>query len=76
MPTAVLGGTAAASGIALINSVGNLGGFGGPYLVGLVKSATGDFTTPLLVLAAIVAAGGILAILLPITRLPSTSDST
>jgi MFS family permease len=42
MPAALLGGTAAAAGIAMINSIGNLGGFGGPYLVGLVKDATGS----------------------------------
>ncbi len=37
LPTAMLSGTAAAGGIALINSVGNLGGFLGPYMFGLVK---------------------------------------
>jgi MFS family permease len=40
MATASLGGTAAAGGIALINSVANLGGFFGPYLVGLIKDHT------------------------------------
>jgi MFS family permease len=40
MVTSSLGGTAAAGGIALINSVGNLGGFFGPYLVGLIKDHT------------------------------------
>ena len=34
MPAALLSGTAAAAGIALVNSIGNLGGFVGPYLVG------------------------------------------
>jgi hypothetical protein len=37
MPAALLGGTAAAAGIAQINSIGNLGGFVGPHLVGLMK---------------------------------------
>ena len=37
MPAALLSGTAAAAGIALINSIGNLGGFVGPYLVGLLE---------------------------------------
>jgi ACS family tartrate transporter-like MFS transporter len=37
-PTAWLSGTAAASGIALINSIGNLAGFGGRYLIGWVGS--------------------------------------
>ncbi len=43
LPTAMLSGTAAAGGIALINSVGNLGGFVGPYAMGLVRDATGNF---------------------------------
>jgi D-galactonate transporter len=41
--TASLGGTAAAAGIAWINSVGNLGGFVGPTVVGYIKQATGDY---------------------------------
>jgi MFS transporter, ACS family, tartrate transporter len=41
LPTAMLSGIAAAGGIALINSVGNLGGFVGPYMFGLIKDAMG-----------------------------------
>jgi MFS transporter, ACS family, tartrate transporter len=41
LPTAMLSGAAAAGGIALINAVGNLGGFLGPYMFGLIKDATG-----------------------------------
>jgi cyanate permease len=51
LPTAWLSGTAAAGAIALINSIGNLAGFGGPYLIGWVKEATGQTSTGLLVLA-------------------------
>ena len=51
LPTAFLSGTAAAGAIALINSIGNLAGFGGPYLVGWVKESTGSTTWGLLVLA-------------------------
>ncbi|WP_081685540.1 MFS transporter [Candidatus Solirubrobacter pratensis] len=61
MPAALLGGTAAAAGIAMINSIGNLGGFGGPYLVGLVKDATGSTDGGLLTLAAILAIGSVVA---------------
>jgi hypothetical protein len=39
LPTAMLSGTAAAAAIALINSVGNIGGFVGPYVVGWLKGA-------------------------------------
>jgi ACS family tartrate transporter-like MFS transporter len=52
MPPIFLSGTAAAGGIALINSTGNLGGFAGPYIVGLVKTATKSYTSGILALAA------------------------
>jgi MFS transporter, ACS family, tartrate transporter len=61
MPAALLSGTAAAAGIALINSIGNLGGFVGPYLVGLVQDATGSTDGGLLALAAILVGGALLA---------------
>ena len=44
LPTAMLSGTAAAGGIAMINAVGNLGGFLGPYMVGFIKDITGSFS--------------------------------
>jgi nitrate/nitrite transporter NarK len=48
----MLSGSAAAGGIALINALGNLGGFFGPYLFGLIRDATGgSFTYGLMVLA-------------------------
>jgi MFS transporter, ACS family, tartrate transporter len=57
LPTAFLRGTAAAGGIALVNSIGNLGGFVGPFLVGWIRDATGGFTAGLLTLAAILVIG-------------------
>jgi MFS transporter, ACS family, tartrate transporter len=52
LPTAMLSGTAAAGGIALINALGNLGGFFGPFLFGLIKDATGgSFAIALVTLA-------------------------
>jgi nitrate/nitrite transporter NarK len=51
LPSMFLTGSAAAGGIALINSVGNLGGFAGPYIMGWVKDATGSFKAGLYVLA-------------------------
>jgi MFS transporter, ACS family, tartrate transporter len=47
----ILTGTAAASGIAWINSVGNLGGFFGPTIVGWTKDYTGSFASGLYALA-------------------------
>jgi len=55
MTTAVLTGPAAAAGIALINSLGNLGGFAGPYVMGFVKARTGDFTGAFLCIAGLMA---------------------
>lgn len=50
LPAGFLAGTAAAGAIGLINSVGNLGGFVGPYLVGWLRQASGDFAAGLVVL--------------------------
>ena len=63
LPTAWLSGTAAAGAIALINSIGNLAGFGGPYLIGWVKEATGSTSTGLLVLSLLPLLGGLLVFL-------------
>lgn len=51
LPTAFLSGAACAGGIAVINSIGNLAGFAGPFVMGWVKDQTGSFTYGLLGLA-------------------------
>jgi D-galactonate transporter len=51
MPNMLLAGSAAAGGIALINSLGNLSGFVGPYLVGWLKDVTGTTSTGLYAVA-------------------------
>lgn len=56
-----LSGTGAAGGIALINSIGNLGGFAGPTLMGLFRGWTGSFQAGFLALGAMIFAGGLLA---------------
>ena len=58
LPTAILTCTGAAAGLALINSIGNCGGFVGPVIVGHLKVATGDFTAALLFLAGALALAG------------------
>lgn len=63
LPTAFLSGQAAAGGIALINSVGNLGGFVGPYLVGLVRGDSTSFLGALALLAGFLVLTGVLALL-------------
>ncbi len=62
IPTAMLRGTAAAGGIALVNSIGNVGGFVGPYLMGWIRNATGGFTAGLLTLAAILVLGAVIVL--------------
>jgi MFS transporter, ACS family, tartrate transporter len=51
MPSLFLTGTAAAAGIALINSIGNLGGYLGPFIVGWIKDSTQSFEMALYFLA-------------------------
>jgi nitrate/nitrite transporter NarK len=63
LPTAWLSGTAAAGAIALINSIGNLAGFAGPYLIGWVKETTGSTSTGLLVLSLLPLIAGFLVFL-------------
>jgi nitrate/nitrite transporter NarK len=65
LPTAFLGGTAAAAGIAMINSIGNLAGFLSPYLMGWLKQATGANDAGMVMLAAFLVLGGLLALSVP-----------
>jgi nitrate/nitrite transporter NarK len=51
LPSTFLTGKAAAAGIALINSIGNLGGFVGPYAVGWIKDSTHSYEAGLYFLA-------------------------
>jgi len=52
LPTEFLSGRKAAAGIAAINSIGNLGGFFGPTIIGLARDWSGSFTLGLMVSAA------------------------
>jgi MFS transporter, ACS family, tartrate transporter len=64
LPTSMLAAGAAAAGIALANSIGNIGGFLGPTLVGYVTEATGSYAAALCMLAAFVAGSGVLVLAL------------
>ncbi|HWZ92289.1 MAG TPA: MFS transporter [Polyangiaceae bacterium] len=70
LSTAFLSGRAAAGAIALINAVGNLGGFAGPYLMGWLKDQTGDYIVGLRILAGAMFCGGLLALLVRPSRGP------
>jgi D-galactonate transporter len=62
IPTAYLGGAAAAAGIALINSFGNLSGFVGPSLMGWIKEVTGSLDNGVYMLAGCLLMGGLLTL--------------
>lgn len=68
LPSAAVSGSAAAASLALVNSVGSLAGFWGPWIIGVVKDATGSFKGGILVLAA----SGLLAALLVIALASAT----
>lgn len=68
LPVAALPSSAAAGGIAIINSVGNLGGFAGPYIVGVIKSRTPDFVFSLVALSGFLLIGAMLVLALKTRR--------
>jgi ACS family tartrate transporter-like MFS transporter len=64
LPASMLRGTAAAAGLALLNSFSNLGGFFGPYLMGWARQTTGNFTLGMLLLAGMLVLAGISVVLI------------
>jgi ACS family tartrate transporter-like MFS transporter len=73
IPPTFLTGSAAAGGIALINSVANLGGQVGPWLVGLLRKHSGGFSAGLQLSAGMLLAAGLLAMTLKPPPKPPTS---
>lgn len=74
LPTAFLTGTAAAAGIALINSVGNLGGYFGPDMIGRIRTATGGASeAAFFTLAAVALVGALIVLFLPRTNRKASS---
>jgi MFS family permease len=69
IPPRFLVGTAAAGGLAFINSVGTLGGFFGPFLMGWLKDLTGSFNSGLFLMAVIVMISAGFAVLLRVVRI-------
>ena len=74
LPTSILAGTAAAGGIAFINSVGNLGGFLGPFMVGYIKDHTHTVQLGLVFLACSVFTGAVLALVVPKRKLEKVAE--
>ena len=76
MPTMFLSGPAAAAGIATINSIGNLGGFAGPWAIGWIKDLTGSFLGGLYMVAGLLVLSAVLTLVLAGSqRAPSVARS-
>nr|WP_229217769.1 MFS transporter [Massilia forsythiae] len=65
LPAAFLGSAAAAGGLALINSLGQVAGFVSPFLVGWIKDATGSTDTALYILSSVLLVGALLVLRVP-----------
>ena len=63
IPTSLLGSTAAAASIGLINAFGNIGGFAGPYVIGWFSSRTGEYAGGLWSVAGALLLSGVFALL-------------
>jgi MFS transporter, ACS family, tartrate transporter len=75
LPSSLLRGTAAAAGLALLNSFSNLGGFFGPYLMGWAKQTTGNFTLGMLLLSGMLVLAGCSVIVIGRTLFPRIAKS-
>lgn len=75
MPTLFLSGSAAAAGIATINSIGNLGGFVGPFMIGVIKQHTGSFTWGLYFVAALLVLSSVTVLLLSAMARKASANS-
>jgi len=73
LPTITLGESAAAVSIGLINAIGNLGGFFGPFLLGHLVTRTGSFNSGLVWLLVDLALAGILVLALGVWKKPRTN---
>ena len=68
LPAARLSGVAAAGAIALINAIGNVGGFAGPFVIGWIKDVTGSFSGGLVFVAGGALLTGAIALLIGPSR--------
>ena len=79
LPTAILSGATAASGIAAINSIGNLSGYFGPFAIGWIKDQTGSFAWGLAAIAGCAALALVIALILghdqALARAPETQTT-
>jgi ACS family tartrate transporter-like MFS transporter len=68
LTTSFLNGIGAAAGIALVNSIGNIGGFVGPNVIGYIRETTHSFAAGLVIVGVILACGGLLVLVLETDR--------
>ena len=64
LPSSFLRGTAAAGGIALVNAIGVLGGFLGPYVIGVLKEQTGGYASAMAMLASVLVLSALIVLAL------------
>jgi MFS family permease len=76
IPSSFLTATAAAGAIAMINSIGNLGGFVGPSVLGLVRDATGSFTGGIMFLVVMLLCAAGFLMMLRKTGADTTAEGT
>jgi len=76
MPTMFLSGAAAATGIATINSIGNLGGFAGPAMIGWIKDQTGSFSGGLYFVAGLLVLSAVVTLVLANSRKASVAAAS
>jgi nitrate/nitrite transporter NarK len=74
LPGLLVSGSAAAAGIALITTVGNLGGYVGPFMMGWVKQSTGHLEYALLLCAGLLVMGALVTLWLPGLRGQARGD--
>jgi nitrate/nitrite transporter NarK len=79
MPTELLSESGAAASVGMINSLGSLAGFLGPFALGWLHTRYGSFTPGLLVMVVAMAASGILVLFVPLGQhaapVPLTSSA-
>lgn len=74
-PTSMLSGAAAAGGIALVNSIGNLAGYFGPFAIGYMKDRTGSYQFGLIMMSVFMLISGLLALFMKISTLKMNQSS-
>ncbi|MBC2637638.1 MULTISPECIES: MFS transporter [unclassified Rhodococcus (in: high G+C Gram-positive bacteria)] len=73
-PTTLLAGSAAAGGIAMVNSIGNLSGFAAPFVTGWIRDTTGSFAPTLWLNGGVLLSG--IVLLMTMTRKQRSSASS